>query len=260
MNKQERIAAKLSRSHSRPRGQLPKMVDVGCVLHGKGYDWTYVERLYNMITRHLPVPITFHVWTEHDRSVPAHMVKHCLQEWPGISGPKKSWWYKMQMFDPQHHDGDLLYFDLDTVIVSDLSWIVQETTDKFWILQDFRYLQNPRLTHNVNSSVMWWNVPTWQSVWNEFSNRNLNEVVRCYHGDQDLINALIPPHRRQFLDTHRVCSWRWQANDGGWDFKTRRPRSPGMGCVIDKSVSVLVFHGKPKPHQVTDTFVVTNWR
>jgi hypothetical protein len=38
---------------------------------------SYVERLYNMVSRHMPVPMRFHVWTEHDRSVPPHMIKHC---------------------------------------------------------------------------------------------------------------------------------------------------------------------------------------
>lgn len=260
--KEEKRAAKAARAaqRERSRGQLPDTVNVGCVIHSRGYDWCYVERLYNMVTRNMPVPIRFHVWTEHDRSVPPHMIKHCLHEWPGVSGPRKSWWYKMQMFDPQYHAGDLLYFDLDVVITGDLSWIVQETTDRFWILRDFRYLQNSRVQHNVNSSIMWWNVPRWQSVWDEFSRRNITDVVRTYHGDQDLINALVPAHQRQFFEDRRVQSWRWQAHDGGWDFRTRRPRAPGTGTVIQDGVSVLVFHGRPKPHQTNDLLVHTHWQ
>ena len=259
--KEEKRAVKAARAEQRKhrQGKLPGSVDVGCVLHGRGYDWIYVERLYNMVSRHMPVPIRFHVWTEHDRSVPPHMIKHILHEWPGVSGPRKSWWYKMQMFDSQHHHGDLLYFDLDVVITGDLSWIVQETTDRFWILRDFRYLQNPRIQHNVNSSIMWWNVPQWQSVWDEFSRRNITDVVRTYHGDQDLINALVPVHKRQFLDDRCVQSWRWQAHDGGWDFRTRKPKSPGLGTVIDDNVSVLIFHGKPKPHQIEDPLIAQHW-
>lgn len=166
----------------------------------------------------------------------------------------------MQLFDSRHHAGDLLYFDLDVVITGDISWIVQETTARFWILRDFRYLQNSRVQYNVNSSIMWWNVSAWRSVWDEFARRNVNDVVRTYHGDQDLINVLVPPGQRQFLDDRCVQSWRWQAHDGGWDFRTRRSRAPGTGTVIEPGVSVLVFHGRPKPHQVNDLLVQTHWQ
>lgn len=258
LTKEQKRAAKAARAEQRERrhGQLPRSVDVACVIHGRGYDWIYVERLYNMVSRHMPMPIRFHVWTEHDRSVPPHMIKHCLDEWPGVSGPRKSWWYKMQMFDARHHAGDLLYFDLDVVITGDLSWIVQKATDRFWIVRDFRYLQNPRIQHNVNSSMMWWNVASWQSIWNEFQRRNVTEVVRQYHGDQDLINVLVPPGQRLFFDDKRVQSWRWQAHDGGWDFAKRKPRQPGSGTVLSQDVSVLVFHGRPKPHELLDNNVI----
>jgi len=58
------------------------------------------------------------------------MIKHVLTEWPGVAGPKRSWWYKMQLFNNEHHQGDLLYFDLDTVIVRDISWIARLPTEK----------------------------------------------------------------------------------------------------------------------------------
>ena len=261
LTKEQRRAAKAARAQlcQRRRGQLPAVVDVACVIHGRGYDWMYVERLYNMVTRHMPVPIRFHVWTEHDRSVPPHMIKHCLDEWPGVAGPKQSWWYKMQMFDPRHHAGDLLYFDLDVVIVADLSWIVQELTDSFWILRDFRYLQNPRVCA-VNSSLMWWNVTGYQQVWTEFSQRPIQDVMRSYHGDQDFINSAVAPTRRKLFDQQRVQSWRWQAHEGGWDFRARRPRTPGTGTQLHDAVSVLVFHGRPKPHQIQDPVIMQHWQ
>lgn len=261
LTKEQKRAAKAHRAEQRQRskGQLPSLVDVGCVIHGSAYDWCYVERLYNMVSRHMPIPLRFHVWTEHDRSVPPHMIKHCLEEWPGVSGPRKSWWYKLQMFDPRHHAGDLLYFDLDVVIVNDISWIVQETTDRFWTLRDFRYLQNQHI-RTMNSSVMWWNVPTWQSVWQNFSSNSVQDTVKRYHGDQDLLNVAITPQRKQFFDDQRVASWRWQINDGGWDFRVRRSKTPGTGAKIPDAVSVIVFHGKPKPHQCQDPVIDHFWR
>ncbi len=90
-------------------------VDCACVIHGSGYDWIYVDRLYSMLSRHISRGIRLHVYTEPGRPVPPHMIRHNLQEWPGVSGRKQSWWYKMQLFNPAHHQGQLLYM-LDLLI------------------------------------------------------------------------------------------------------------------------------------------------
>ena len=65
-------------------------IDCACVIHGDVYQWHYVDTLYSMLTRNLSRPIRMHVYTEHDRPVPPHMIKHVLTEWPGIQGAKKS--------------------------------------------------------------------------------------------------------------------------------------------------------------------------
>jgi hypothetical protein len=233
-------------------------VDVACVIHGAAYDWIYVERLYNMVRRNLSTPVRFHVYTEHDRSVPPHMIKHCLEEWPGIAGPRKSWWYKLQLFNPEHFTGDLLYFDLDTVIVNDIQWILSGSTDCFWTLRDFRYLQRGA-TNTLNSSVMWFNVERFSALWHRLETENIQEIVRRMPGDQDYITRFLDHNQVRFLPRERVISWRWQAQDGGYDFATRRHRAPGRGTEFSGDVSVLVFHGRPKPHQISDPVISRAW-
>jgi hypothetical protein len=233
-------------------------IDVGCVLHGNAYDWTYAERLYNMVGRHMPLPVQFHVWTEADRPVPPHMHKHNLTEWPGLGGPRKSWWYKIQLFNSAHFAGDLLYFDLDVVICNDISWVIDSHTDYFWTLRDFRYLQKP--THaGMNSSMMWWNTQRFDWVWNSFVQQGWSNVSRRWPGDQDFLNHTIPLTQKRFFEDRRVQSWRWALHDGGWDFCNRRPRRPGTGTQIPPECSVAIFHGKPKPHQIADPAIVANW-
>jgi hypothetical protein len=254
------MSKKIQRIQQREQaGTMPSLVDVGCVIHGNTYDWRYVEKLYSMVVRHMPAPVRFHVWTEHDRSVPPHMVKHILDDWPGVSGPKRSWWYKIQMFDPRHHAGDLLYFDLDVVIVGDISWTVAESTRQFWTLRDFRYLQRPTYS-SINSSLMWWNVENFSWVWEQFSKEPIDSVIRRYPGDQDFLQATIPVASIRHFDPERVVSWRWQCHDGGWDFQARRPRLPGTGTVIASNASVLVFHGRPKPHEINDAVIQKYWK
>jgi hypothetical protein len=242
------------------RDSTNQVTDVACVIHHTAYDWIYVERLFNAVTRSLNGHINFHVYTEPDRPVPSHMIKHCLEEWAGVAGPKKSWWYKMQLFNPKHHQGNILYFDLDCVIVNDLNWISQLPTDNFWTIRDFRVLQKKTYS-GMNSSVMWWNVNRFQHVWHDFVKQDPLQIVKRYPGDQDYIGAAIPvPERRHFDDKH-IQSWRWQVVDGGMNFHLRTPLKPGTGAQVSGDTSVLVFHGRPKPHECLQYQLVSeNWR
>ena len=223
-------------------------VDCACVIHGTGYDWIYVERLYNMLSRNLPNGIRFHVYTEHDRPVPNHMIKHVLTNWP-----------ELQLFNSEHHQGNLLYFDLDTVILRDISWISQLPTEYLWGIRDFKHLQRPGYS-TLNSSVMWWNVEKMSWIWDQFNTTNVVNTSRQYPGDQDYINAVLGHNRIRYFEDSQMQSWRWQCLDGGYDFNTRRHKIPGQGTQIPGSTSVLVFHGKPKPHEINDKVVQDLWR
>ncbi len=234
------------------------IVDCACVIHGTGYDWEYVEKLYNMLTRTIPAGIRFHVYTEHDRSVPPHMIKHILDDW-GVSGPKKSWWYKMQLFNSEHFAGDLLYLDLDVVVVKELTQLVAQPTDYFWAIKDFRYLQNHRYS-SINSSVMWFNVEKFSWIWDKFLQTNIEYTIKQFAGDQDYINHVLDINQRRFFDDRYFESYRWQCQDGGYNFQKRKHQHPGSGMKVKEDTLVVVFHGKPKPHEVSDPIVRDFWR
>lgn len=233
-------------------------IDCACVIHGSLYTWDYVERLRNMIQRHMPIQIRMHVYTEHNRDVPEPYIKHSLKEWKGIGGPKRSWWYKMQLFNPEFHQGPLLYFDLDCVIARDLSWILGCSPKCFWAIRDFRYLQDIN-TQTLNSSVMWWDTREFADIWDQFSSLEINDTVRQFPGDQDYLTRAIAYNRRRFFDTGYFESYRWQALDGGYDFPKRKHKRPGSGVAIAGNTSVIVFHGNPKPGQINDPLIQQLW-
>jgi hypothetical protein len=185
------------------------------------------------------------------------MIKHVLTEW-NITKPKRGWWYKMQLFNPDHHSGPLLYFDLDTVIVDNIDWIWQQPTTYFWAIRDFKHLWRPTHT-GINSSIMWWNTQHYRTVWDTFTQQDLTTMMQKYHGDQDYILSMIPQNQRRFFNENYIKSWRWQCLDGGYDFRKKRHNSPGSGTVIPKNASVLVFHGAPKPADISDLVVQQQW-
>ena len=233
-------------------------MDCACVIHGDKYDWCYVERLYNMVKRHNTGPVRFHVFTEPDRSVPDPMIKHVLHDWPGIAGPKKSWWYKMQMFEPGRVSGRLLYFDLDTVIVDNIDWMQGLDARYFWSIRDFRHLWRPNWK-GMNSSVMLWDTSRFSWIWREFQQNDVKTQARLFHGDQDFLNSVLTERDLKFMDESLIKSWRWQIKDGGMDMKTRVYRRPDAGSVLLPGVKILIFHGSPKPHDVHDPIISLHW-
>jgi hypothetical protein len=233
-------------------------VDVACLIHGTTYSWDYVERLHSMVTRNLSHNVRFHVYTEESRTVPDSMIKHSLVDWPNIFGPRKGWWYKMQIFNPAHHAGPLLYFDLDTVIVKNIDWIPAQSTRYFWAPKDFRQLW--RASHSgINSSVMWWDTDRYTWIWEEFQKRDIHHLARIHHGDQDYISSLLTERDLRYFPPLTAASWRWQCFDGGMDFRNRKHLSPNSGTSIDHRTSIMIFHGSPKPHELTADPTVSNF-
>jgi hypothetical protein len=232
-------------------------IHCSCVIHGDAYSWDYVEKLYRALQQNLTPKVILHVFTEAERYVPPNMIHHPLQQWVDVSGPKKAWWYKIQLFNPKNYNGQILYFDLDVVIINNIDWMWQLDTRYFWAVRDFTYLFRMNTASSVNSSIMWFNTAQFAYV---FANYNI-DIPTKFRGDQDYINSIVPYDQKQYMDSEKVRSWRWEILDGGLNFKTRLPYAPNAGPLIPTNTSVMVFHGVPKPSDSTKySIVANNWR
>ena len=142
-------------------------------------------------------------------------------DWPG-------WWCKIEAF---RLAGPVLYMDLDTTIVGDLTPLLR-VSERFTVLRDFNYpqrdmgsgimawrgdmgalyrlfAQNPRLHIAENSSPRWWGDQG-------FIERNTS--VRAYWQD---------------VAPGAVVSWKKHCRNG-----------------VPKDARVVAFHGKPRPWEV----------
>lgn len=233
------------------RKNRPGDIDVGCVIHSNGYDFEYVLKLERSLRDNFTCPINFHVWTEaHREGVPTRMIRHDLQDL-GVAGPKKSWWYKMQLFNNKTFKGTLYYFDLDVIIWGNLDWMLNLDPKRFWAIRDFRYLWRKH-KWQFNSSIMKVNTGAYHHLWKKFLDSK-DHWMRQYHGDQDFLNKEVEPNDKDYLPTDKIKSYRWEVCKGGIDFTTRAyPNAGKPRDHILNPCSVIVFHGKPNPHEVKD--------
>jgi hypothetical protein len=80
------------------------------------------------------------------------------------------------------------------------------------------------------------------------------------HGDQDYVSNAILDSERRLFDIEQVVSWRWQCQDGGYNFSRKCYKNPGAGAKLNHRTSVMVFHGQPKPADLQDPIIMAHWK
>lgn len=234
-----------------------RIIDFGCLIHGNYYSWDYVDILHDSIQRNISNPIRFHVWTEKERDVPNKYIKHTLIP-QNSEGPKKAWWYKTQLFNPKLYAGPIIYMDLDVIITGNLDWMSKLSMQNFHATKDFKCLFKKH-RRAINSSVMAFDTSNYEHVWTKFKD-NSERIMFQYHGDQNYIDTEIVETKR-LLPEEKIVSYRWQVLHGGMDMQTRGyPHKDKIDVKIDPDVSIVVFHGDPKPHELDNNKLKLLWQ
>jgi hypothetical protein len=234
--------------------KISETVTVLCVRFGNRYGREYVERLRNMVSRHLTIPYEFVCLT--DDQHPIDGVRSIVRPNEGYA---KGWWHKVHMFDPNLGiKGRILYFDLDVVIHNSVDKLIENYQTEFLGIRDFNRKFNP-LWNILNSSIMSWPAGSHSDIFTTFKSNP--KQAQKLHGDQDWIWN-IAKSRITFWPESWIQSYKWEIRErnetifqnGKRSFRTvKNPKIPDACCVC-------VFHGDPKPEEVQDPFVIDNWR
>lgn len=231
------------------------IVTILCVRFGNKYGREYVERLRNMVARHMTLPYEIVCLT--DDQHPIDGVRSIVQPSANYA---KGWWHKVHMFDPGLPiRGRILYFDLDVVIHNNIDRLATFLPAQFVGIHDFnrKFYAN---WINLNSSVMAWTHGTQSHIWNQFKN-NPKDAMRL-PGDQDWIWKT-SKDRIKFWPKEWIQSYKWEIRskeelvvlNGKRQFKeVRHDIVPHPECCV------AVFHGDPNPCAVNDQFVIDNWK
>lgn len=230
-------------------------VTVLCVRFGNKYGREYVERLRNMVKRHLTIPYEFVCLTDDQHGIDG--VRTIYQ----APGPyKKLWWHKVHMFDPRLPvHGRILYFDLDVIIHNNIDKLATNLGNAFYGIQDFnrKFYSNWKI---INSSVLSWRHGSHSEIYDKFM-QNPAEAQRL-QGDQDWIYK-ISFNKIKYWPTDWILSYKWEIRKREelvYERGQRLFKDVQNNLNINPECCVAVFHGDPKPQDVKDKFVVDNWR
>lgn len=183
-------------------------VIVACVLKtGGDYDAEYVDRLRAGVNRNLKTKHGF-------LKIPL------LHDWPG-------WWAKMNMFSPAI-TGDLLYFDLDTMIVGDLTEIARARP--LTTLTDFYH------PDRIASGMMYLPWFCRAEIWRAWIADPEAHMRKFRGGDGDFLRSIWgqSPERWQDSVPGQVVSYKAHVRGNGVPAKAR----------------VVCFHGHPRPREI----------
>lgn len=160
-----------------------------------------------------------------DVEVPGVPVIPLRYGWPG-------WWSKLELFRPGI-EGDLLYLDLDTVVLGDLSEFDVGTTT---VLRDF-YAPD-----RMGSGLMYLTEMDRPQVWASFTQdpeRHMRECVTQERwGDQGFLQGVLVAQRWQDVLPGRVVSYKAHCAGG-----------------VPSGAKVVCFHGKPRPWEIAAGWV-----
>jgi hypothetical protein len=232
------------------------MLNVICLKHGNKYDAGYVNKLFNMVSRHLTIPCTFNCFTDDPLGIDPRVNIKILPDDINLSG----WWWKPYIFKTGHFtSGDTnLFFDLDMVIIKNIDNLVTYKQDQFLGLCDVGRVFN-RSSNKLGSAVLRWPANKYHHIWDSIHSDPT--LINRFNGDQDWIWHLCK-QSIQFFPNDWIISYKWEARNrtelirvgSRWNFKTvRSPELPPNTCV-------LAFHGSPDPHEVSDAIIIDNWQ
>lgn len=126
------------------------------------------------------------------------------------------WWSKLELFRPDVFDGDgpVLYMDLDTLPVGDLSDLM-DYAGRMAMITDVYDAAKPAAKRRLQSGVMAWTPgPHTAAIWAEWT-RDPPGHMKRYRGDGEFIAAQVPDaDRLQDLYPGQIVSLKREAKKG----------------------------------------------
>ena len=204
------------------------MIEVNCVLWGNKYTEDYVHILKKSIERNTNVEHKFVCYS--DRII-QNIETRLLPT--GLEG----WWNKIYLFDSMHREekNNIIFFDLDTVITGNIDWFMNYN-GKFAIL-DKGIVDGGDATGYLATCIYAFDSGKNQYLWDIFK-KDLS-ITKKMAGDQDFVTYNIDRNEIDIIQKMKPNGVRSYKHGGIYEFIDEPP----------DDLSIILFHGIPRPHQ-----------
>ncbi|ALF58745.1 glycosyltransferase [Psychrobacter urativorans] len=221
----------------------PEQRYIICMKWGDKYGAEYVNRLYNMVSRHLTLDFQMVCLTDDSTGIDAAVQCYPIPELNLPSGLPERGWKKLTTFQPDLYDlkGVALFLDIDIVIVANIDGFFTykaEHDDSVVIIRDWK--KPWRMIGN--SSVYRFNVGmhTYPDLLANFE-RNFETIrQQVRHEQAYLSNYLREHHHLEYWDKTWCVSFKYQCMAPIPFNLVRAPHLP-------ENAKIVIFHGEINP-------------
>jgi len=216
-----------------------KAVNIICMKWGDKYGPDYVNRLYSMIKRNISRSFLLTCFTDNGDGIDTCVSIKALPELGLPANLPERGWNKLATLASGLGglQGDVLFLDLDVVIVSSIDDLFSYP-GKFLIIKDQK-LQRKRIG---NSSVYRFEISRYQSVLDDFKN-NFEWVKNNFRNEQAYLSYAIDKLGELEFWPESWCPSFKYACVAPWPLSyVKAPRLPSNSKVV-------IFHGHPLPDE-----------
>ena len=215
-----------------------EVVNVLCMKWGTKYAADYVNTLYSMVARNLSREFRFVCLTEDAEGLDSRIEVFPLPEIAvNLDGPERGW-NKLSVFSQSLYDlkGKVLCLDLDLIITGSLDDLFDCPGEvmiiKDWIKKD----------GTGNSSVYRFEVGAHPEILAEFE-QGFEQIKQIHRNEQEYLSAML-------MKKNALVYW-----PDSWCRSFKRHCIKPFSLFVARETEmpedtrVLVFHGKPDPHE-----------
>ena len=208
-----------------------------CMKWGTKYGAEYVNRLFNMVKRHLTLPFKMVCLTDRTEGIDPNV--HCFPI-PSLdlpAGSPERGWNKLSTFEPDLYGlkGNALFLDLDVVIIDNIDCFFQ-AEGEFLVIHDWK--RPWRITGN--SSVYRFKLGAFPNILPYFR-ANFNEISQKFRNEQEYLSWFV----------HKEGKLSYWNKDWCKSYKyhclRKVPFAYFQPPVKPKGAKIIIFHGEINP-------------
>lgn len=206
---------------------------------GGEYNVEHVIKLKNMLDNTMKEDFEFYCITDslgrfqlNEHGIKTLIIEH---DWP-------KWWPKIEMF--RHHEelqtGPVLYLDLDTVVVDDLSHFFREKVSMAVLKDQLHYKRRKKA---YGSGVILFEPSECHFIYEEFIKKPKHYIEKhSVGGDQHFLEEVVDDAQYlQDLFPSQLFSYK---------INLCKDRKGNGFKGVPKGARIVYFHGKPRPESV----------